>query len=321
MRADRLVSLVLLLRQGGRMSAPQLARELEVSVRTVLRDIDALSTAGVPVYAERGRHGGYALLPGFRTELTGLTHEEALALLAAGAAGRGGPLGLDAPAASALRKVLDALPPGQRETLRRASARLLVDPEHDLLSRRRPRDPIPAEVMQPVQRAVHSGHRLRIDYAASGEETRSRVIDPLGLVTVRERVYLLATRDGLDRTYRVSRVVRAEVLPEPAERPAEVDLDRLWEQRRARFLAENRLEVSLQVRDEHREALRETARAVRAESPAEAGWVRLDLVLDDLEHAVWAVWQAGPDIEVLAPPALREAVRARAEAVAERHRG
>lgn len=91
MRADRLVSLVLLLRQGGRMSAPQLARELEVLVRTVLRDIDALSTAGVPVYAERGRHGGYALLPGFRTELTGLTHEEALALLAVGAAGRAGP--------------------------------------------------------------------------------------------------------------------------------------------------------------------------------------------------------------------------------------
>ncbi len=83
-RADRLVSLVLLLRQGGQMSASELARELEVSTRTVLRDIEALSVAGVPVYAERGRRGGFTLLPGFRTELTGLNHEETLALLAAG---------------------------------------------------------------------------------------------------------------------------------------------------------------------------------------------------------------------------------------------
>src|SRR4029450_81725 len=104
MRADRLVSLVLLLRQHGRLSATALARELEVSTRTVLRDIEALSAAGVPVYAERGRHGGFALLPGFQTELTGLNHDEALALLTAGS-GRGEQVfGLGSALALGLRK-------------------------------------------------------------------------------------------------------------------------------------------------------------------------------------------------------------------------
>ncbi|WP_440107998.1 helix-turn-helix transcriptional regulator, partial [Streptosporangium sp. H16] len=109
MRADRLVSLVLLLRRHGRLSAAALSRELEVSTRTVLRDIEALSTAGIPVYAERGRHGGFALLPGFRTELTGLNHDEALALLVAGSRRGAQAFGLGSALASAMLKVVDAL--------------------------------------------------------------------------------------------------------------------------------------------------------------------------------------------------------------------
>ena len=137
MRADRLVSLVLLLRQRGRMTADALARELEVSTRTVLRDVEALSVAGVPVYAERGRHGGFALLPGFRTELTGLNHDEALALLAAAGSGSGQQVfGLGSALASALRKVMDALPDGNRNTASDAADRFLIEPEFDLLSRR-----------------------------------------------------------------------------------------------------------------------------------------------------------------------------------------
>src|SRR3954466_9481207 len=131
MRADRLVSLVLLLRQHSRLSAAALARELEVSTRTVLRDIEALSAAGVPVYAERGRHGGFALLPGFRTELTGLNHDEALALLATGP----GP-GLGPALPSRGRKVVAALPESHRAAASNAARRFLVEPETDLLSRR-----------------------------------------------------------------------------------------------------------------------------------------------------------------------------------------
>lgn len=168
MRADRLVSLVLLLRQRGRLTADTLARELQVSTRTVLRDIEALSAAGVPVYAERGRHGGFELLPGFRTELTGLNHDEALALLATGS-GRGErAFGLGPALASALRKVVDALPDSHRATASDAARRFLVEPEVDLLSRRLVADEVPGTTMIVVRRAVLAGHKLRIHYAATG---------------------------------------------------------------------------------------------------------------------------------------------------------
>jgi predicted DNA-binding transcriptional regulator YafY len=123
-RADRLLSLLLLLQHRGRRSAKELADELEVSTRTVLRDIEALSTAGVPVYAERGRHGGFALLPGYSTDLTGLTHDEALALLVAGSRGDGA--GMAPALASAMRKVVAGLPAAQRESAGRDAGRILV---------------------------------------------------------------------------------------------------------------------------------------------------------------------------------------------------
>lgn len=247
MRADRLVSLVLLLRRHGRLTADTLARELQVSTRTVLRDIEALSAAGVPVYAERGRHGGFSLLPGFRTELTGLNHDEALALLAAGS-GRGEQaFGLGSALASALRKVVDALPESHRATASDAARRFLVEPETDLLSRRAVTDDIPGTTMIEVRRAVLAGHKLRIHYAATGRPPRWRTVDPIGLVTVRDRVYLLATRSGADRTYRLSRVLAAEELPDPAERPGRVDLDRIWQERCARFLSDDHITVLVRV--------------------------------------------------------------------------
>ena len=169
MRADRLVSLVLLLRQRGRLTAAALARELEVSTRTVLRDIEALSAAGVPVYAERGRHGGFALLPGFRTELTGLNHDEALALLVAGSRRGAQVFGLGSALASAMRKVVDALPESHRATASDAARRLLIDPETDLLSRRLVAEEVPDSDVTEVRRAVFAGHKLRIHYAATGQ--------------------------------------------------------------------------------------------------------------------------------------------------------
>jgi predicted DNA-binding transcriptional regulator YafY len=317
MRADRLLSLMLLLRSRGRMSAAALAVELEVSTRTVLRDIEALSGAGIPVYAERGRAGGFALLPGFTTDLTGLTPDEALALLTAGSRTNAESLGMAPALASGMRKVLAAMPDARRATATRAAERVTVrrggflrDPEPD---------PGP---LGAVRDAVFGGRRLRIRYAARNEPTTGswRTVDPLGLVNAAGSWYLLATRDGADRTYRVSRIREAVELDEPAARPDDIDLDQLWELRRARFAASlTPLRVTVRVRDRQRAELIRTALAPHAERPDASGWARVELDYDGLEHAAAALWRIGPDAEVLAPAALRQRLAQRAAAMAGRY--
>ncbi|MFE5847063.1 helix-turn-helix transcriptional regulator [Streptomyces niveus] len=320
MRADRLVSLVLLLRQRGRLSATTLARELEVSTRTVLRDIEALSAAGVPVYAERGRNGGFALLPGFRTELTGLNHDEALALLVAGSRRGAQVFGLGSALASAVLKVVDALPESHRDTAAGVAERLLIDPETDLLSRRVAAEEVPDATVAEVRRAVLAGHKLRIRYAAAGQTPRWRTVDPIGLVTVRDQGYLLATRSGADRTYRLSRVLAAEALPEPAQRPDRVDLDRAWRDRGTRFrTGGDQVAVLVRVDPARREDLVTTALAVHTEEAEAGGRLRLEVTFQDARHAEWALWQLATDAEALAPQWLRTALRDRAATIATRY--
>ncbi|QKW08847.1 WYL domain-containing protein [Streptomyces sp. NA04227] len=352
MRADRLVSLVLLLRRHGRLTADALARELEVSTRTVLRDMEALSAAGVPVYAERGRHGGFALLPDFRTALTGLNHDEALALVVAGSR-RGAQLfGLGPALASAMLKVVDALPEGLRDHAAEASRRVLIDPETDLLSRRvDAEEDVPDAVVAEVRRAVFTRHKLRIHYAAPERTPTWRTVDPIGLVTVRGHGYLLATRAGADRTYRLSRMLAAEELDAPAQLSDTVDLDRTWQERSTRFRnGGDQVVVRIRVDPARRDELAGTALAVtpcaeEPEEPEEAegseaaaqvegaaetargeetdmdGWLRLDAFFQDSRHAEWALWQLGTDAEALAPQWLRTRLRERAAAMAARYGG
>jgi len=320
MRADRLVSLILLLRQRGRLSAATLARELEVSVRTVLRDIDALSAAGVPVYAERGRHGGFVLLPGFRTELTGLNQEEALALLVAGSRRGAQAFGLGSALASAMLKVVDALPKSYRDTAAGAAERLLIDPETDLLSRRLVTEEVPDTIVAEIRRAVLAGHKLRIHYAAVDQPPQWRTVDPIGLVAVRDQVYLLATQSGADRTYRLSRVLAAEELAEPAQRPDRVDLDHAWQERSTQFrTGSDQVAVLVRVNPTRREDVVGTALAVLAEATDADGWLRLEVTFQDSRHAEWALWQLATDAEALAPQWLRNSLHNRAAAIATRY--
>ena len=307
-RADRLLSLVLLLRHRGRMTASALARELEVSSRTVLRDVDALSAAGVPVYAERGRDGGFALLPGWSTDLTGLTHDEARALLVAGSRAPTPEL------AAAMRKVVAALPDAQRATATRAAGRVVQRPDRMLHDR--PGDD-PA-VLRAVQEAVFAGRRLRLHYASRAQEPRWRTVDPVGLVDAGGQWYLLATHDGADRTYRLSRVRAAEVLDEQAARAGDVDVEALWEERRAGFLtALPSVPARIRLRAARRADLPATVR-VDAEEP-EGEWTVLDVRFGDRAHAEHVVWSLAPDAAVLGPPDLRAALIARAAATLAHH--
>jgi predicted DNA-binding transcriptional regulator YafY len=319
-RADRLLSLVLLLQHRGRMSAPALARELEVSTRTVLRDIEALSAAGIPVYAERGRRGGFALLPGFSTDLTGLTHDEALALLVAGSRARSESLGMAPALASAMRKVVAALPQTQRATATRHAERVLVRPEGWIP--RPGRDPETPDdgLLAAVRHAVFAGRRLRIRYAATGEDPRWRTVDPVGLVNAAGRWYLMATHAGAERTYRLSRMLEVRELQEAADRSAGVDLERAWEDQRERFAATGGgLVADVRVRAGRRPDLVRTARAVHAEGPDRGGWLRLEIEFADPGHAEGVLWSLGPDAEALGPEALRAALAARAAATAARY--
>ena len=302
MRADRLLSALMLLRTRGRLTAAELAAELEVSERTVLRDVEALSASGVPVYTDRGRGGGISLLPGYRTDLTGLTLDEAKALLASGS-GR-----VDSPAfSSAMRKIVAALPDPHRAEATRAAQRILVVP--DGFTRRHTPEPHLAE----LQRAVVDGRRIEIGYRARNAGSAVRRVDPIGLVHAGEVWYLLALRDGVERTYRTSRIESLTVLDESADRPADVDLQAAFDSSRASFRESlPTLVITCRIRDEAWDSVVAPTATVVSRTPRADGWSDADLQFGEDYHAIRVLWAAGPDAVVVAPEGIREAVIARA---------
>jgi RNA polymerase sigma factor (sigma-70 family) len=233
-----------------------------------------------------------------------------------------GPLdGLRAPAPAAAPDLqgdvlvaVAALPDAQRDEATRAAARVLVRSDGMV---RDGRGPAP-EVLRTLQRAVFGCRRLRLLYAARDGEPRRRSVDPVGLVDADGQWYLLATHDGADRTYRVSRIREAEVLDEPAAPTGEVDLPRLWEERRDRFRASmGTLRARIRVRASRRGALPGPV-LVDAES-VEDGWHVLDVRFGDRAHAEAVLWALAPDAEALAPPDLRAALADRAALTAALH--
>ncbi|MEV0385252.1 WYL domain-containing protein [Nonomuraea sp. NPDC050643] len=220
MRADRLVAVLLLMQARGRVTAGELAEELEVSVATARRDLEALSAAGIPVYPQAGRGGGWSLLGGARTDLTGLTAHEAQALfLLAGPAAAAAP-----EVKSALRKLLRALPQTFRADAEVAAAAVVVDPARwGEPEKGRP------ELVEVLQAATVRRRQVRIGYEGRRGERTERVVDPWGLVDKDDVWYLLAGTERGQRTFRVDRISGATVLETEFERPGDFELTRAWE--------------------------------------------------------------------------------------------
>jgi predicted DNA-binding transcriptional regulator YafY len=307
MRADRLLAMLLLLQVHGRMTARDLAERLEVSERTIYRDLDALSAAGVPVYAQRGAGGGCMLPNGYRTNLTGLNASEARALVLAAPAKLLADLGLREAGEAALRKLLAALPAGTQRDAARVRGRIHVDAAGWS-------GPDEAASHLPVLLdALWQERRVRIRYRRGLDaEPFERTVDPLGLVAKGSVWYLVAAVEGGRRTYRISRVVDAELLDESFVRPADFDLAAYWTASSDGFVARiPRVPVTLRVRAELLPRLRASWRYARIEGAHDLvdGWALIEASFEgDLDAARRAIIQLVPDVIVVDPPALRAAI-------------
>ncbi|MEV0597742.1 WYL domain-containing protein [Streptomyces sp. NPDC050315] len=308
MRADRLLSLLLLLQNRGRMTAPELAAELEVSVRTVYRDIEALGASGVPVCADRGPAGGYRLMDGYRTRLTGLTDAEADALFLAGAPGAAGELGLGAVLTTAQLKLRAALPAGVADRSRRIEERFHLDAPAWF----RDADPVPH--LAAVARAVWEQRVLHVRYRRWGGEGH-RVLHPLGLVLKSGIWYLVALADDSPRTYRISRLLAVDPTDRPFERPAGFDLAAYWAESTRRLesaMYQGVARLRLSPRAQRLLPMHFGAagsRALETAGPPDAeGWVQAEMAVETEAVAVADLLRLGTEAEVLGPPALRAAV-------------
>lgn len=311
MRASRLLSILLILQLRGRTTAAALAEEFEVSVRTIYRDLDQISASGVPVYTERGRNGGIALPGDYRTRLTGLTLAEAQSLALAGAGSAASDLGLGPDLTQARLKLLASLPPEHGAGADRTATRFHLDPApwygkaeaHAFLTT--------------LAAAVWRERRIRIEYESWKGEI-ARTLDPLGLVLKGGVWYLVAAVRGEPRTYRVSSIRNLETTDDPAKRLPRFDLERYWRAWVSDF--EKRLLTEVARVRVSREGLRRLREVSSAAAEASAtpirrlsdGWTVAEFPIEAGDFAVRQILSLGPEIEVLSPLALREAVAAAA---------
>jgi predicted DNA-binding transcriptional regulator YafY len=326
MRASRLVSIMMLLQTRGRVSARALAEHLEVSTRTVYRDIDELSAAGVPVIVERGATGGFELLEGWRTTLTGLTPHESQTLFLSGLPGPVAELGLGDTMASAHLKLLAALPRAWQLEAQRVSSRFHVD----LTGWYRRVKPV--QHLRAIADAVWDNRWVRVRYE-SWDGVVERELEPLGLVIKAGEWYLAALprasasrrRPPTPRTYRVSNI-RELTVEAGFARPADFDLNAYWTESTRRFERDiYRATADVRLSPRGRKllcsdsaAVEEAVEAAIARPPGldGDGWLRVAIPIESLGHATGQLLGLGTDVEVLGPPELRDRVRDTARAVA-----
>lgn len=304
MRASRLLSILMILQTQRRATAEALAAEFEVSVRTIYRDIDELSATGIPVYADRGPGGGFKLREGYRTQLTGLTPDEADTLLLTGLAGPAGDLGLGPAMLSAERKLLAALPATQAARAIQSRRRVLLDPAD--WYRRPDRPPFLDQVAQ----AVWAQKKISVHYKNQLAKRR-RTLEPFGLVLKGGVWYLVARVSESLRTYRISRIEEMTTLSDRFEVPGDFDLASHWVAELRRYEkglrhveATVRVAMPVMLRIERLGA--EAADLIRAAPPDTDGWRTAAIPIEDIDYAAIELLGFGPWIEVIKPEMLRQ---------------
>lgn len=316
MRAERLLRLLLHLQTRGQSTVAQLAAALEVSPRTIQRDLDALSLAGVPVYSIRGRGGGWTMLPDYRSRLTGLTPSEVMSVFVGATAHVLADLGLDASSELAVTKLIASLPEGTRREAEYARQRLLIDHAGWDDRRETPR------WLDLCRQAVWEERQLDITYGDPVEPSRRDrgpfAVSPLGLVAKTRTWYLVAARtDGRLRTYRLSRLTSAELTDRPFTRPRDFDLATYWARSQQEFQASRpSYPIVLKVRDHAVRRFRPTTPML----PADDGWWIVHTDLENPDEACAAVLAQAGAAEVVAPPDLAVRVVEAAQQIASAHR-
>lgn len=308
MQSSRLLSILLRLQTQGRVSAQVLAQSFEVSVRTIYRDIDALSAAGVPVLAEKGRHGGFELRAGYRTQLTGLDRPEAQSLFFAGAPFAAQQLGLGPALETTRLKLLAALPEPDRRDAERVASRFHLDPVAWF------QGPDEQRLLPELAAAVWARRMLQMRYDSWTGVVQRRVA-PLGLVLKGGLWYLIAAADGQPRTYRVASVQTLTVEETAAPVPPRFDLKRYWDEFARDY--EARMQAGRARVRARPAALRALARmshamaqAVAAATPPDkTGWLELDIPIESIDVAVGELLRLGPAVQALGPAELRRALR------------
>jgi predicted DNA-binding transcriptional regulator YafY len=302
MKADRLVSILLLLQSAPRRTAGELARVMEVSTRTIYRDVDALCAAGIPIHAERGFEGGIVLAEGYRSALVQLAEDEIRALFVSGGSILAD-LGLGANLDRALDKLRGGLSAGGQRIARLTPQRIHID------QRRWNQDDPPVEKLTLLRRAIWDDRRLDLSYQDRDGVATSRIVEPLGLVSKAGVWYVVAKTAGGLRSFRVERIRELRERDESFVRPPDFDLDAYWRESSAYRGPGDLYAIELRV---SRAVFAEVTGYWRYEVLDAIEPARVRLYLPSLESALAQVLAWGPGVEVLEPPALREALAARA---------
>jgi predicted DNA-binding transcriptional regulator YafY len=313
MRASRLVSILLLLQARGRLTAAQLASELEVSVRTIYRDVESLHTAGIPLYGDAGHRGGYQLVGGYRTRLTGLSVDEAKALSLSGLPGPAAELGLGSVLTAVQLKIRAALPPALADQVGQVQARFHLDAATWYGAA----DEVP--FLPAVADAVWRSRTLSVRYRRWREPTDvDRRLEPYGLVLKAGRWYLVAG-PGSPRTYRVDQLLDLAELADEFAIPASFDLADYWQRYKADFFGRlYRAEATVRLSPAALSSLSgpETEAVARTGTVEPDGWTRAVLPVESTDFALRQFLALGAEVEVLGPPGLRSRVAATIRAAA-----